>query len=46
MSDDRKEAGHELKHLGVIWKDLTVEVIQKKTYGYCSRTVQLTLPYL
>ena len=45
MSNDRKEAGHELKHLGVIWKNLTVEVAQK-TYGYCSRIVQLTLPYL
>ncbi|KAL7309594.1 ATP-binding cassette transporter snq2 [Mucor circinelloides] len=25
MSDDRREAGHQLKHLGVIWKDLSVE---------------------
>lgn len=45
MSDDRKEAGHKFKHLGVIWKDLTVEVTHK-IYGYCSQIVQLTLPYL
>lgn len=27
MSRNNSEAGHELKHLGVIWKNLSVEVI-------------------
>lgn len=31
MSDDRREAGHQLKHLGVIWKDLSVEVCVTET---------------
>jgi hypothetical protein len=26
MSNDQKEAGHRLKHLGVVWKNLSVEV--------------------
>lgn len=27
MSNDQQQAGHEPKHLGVVWKNLTVEVI-------------------
>lgn len=34
MSDDRREAGHQLKHLGVIWKDLTVEVCDTEKAWY------------
>lgn len=26
LSNDRMQAGHQLKHLGVIWKNLSVEV--------------------
>lgn len=29
MSNDSKEAGHQPKHLGVIWKSLSVEVKKK-----------------
>lgn len=29
MSNDQQEAGHEPKHLGVVWKNLTVEVLNQ-----------------
>jgi hypothetical protein len=32
MSNDSKEAGHQLKHLGVIWKNLSVEVTIKAAH--------------
>lgn len=43
ISDDRKEAGHQLKHLGVIWKDLSVEVCDTKKLASCMCATNITI---
>lgn len=32
MSHKQKEAGHQLKHLGVVWKNLSVEVMRRRSH--------------